>query len=192
VTGGPLPVEIGAPAGVADLDGFVAAETEERRWEIETLVTADWALRVLHLARTQLDAIDQQAGEFRRQVDEWADHQMRAPLRTVDVMTDRLAAYALRQRAATGAKSVATPHGHVTTRARPARVVIDDTAAVLAWATVAHPELVEVVRRVPPQAVAAAVTITETDTGFVAVDSSTGEVVPGVVVVPSTIGVVVQ
>lgn len=137
-----------------DLAHFTAADRPYGdpvvRWSIETIGTAEWAMRVVARADRAIAAVAVQAAEWHRQIDEWAAGEQRDPEATRAFFDEHLRRWALGERARTGKATTKVPSGVVRTTEQPPRVKIDDPDVFVVWAeTVAggdHPELVDVVK----------------------------------------------
>lgn len=125
-----------------DQEAELAPEVEA--WHIRSVPEAEWAMRLLAALQKEADAVGEQAGLFRDQIDWWERDQLRPILRKLDFFRDHLEAYALELRELTGKKSLALPSGQVTTHATKARVVITDPEAFMAWLE-GQPEEVQLV-----------------------------------------------
>lgn len=107
---------------------------ELRSWVPDTLGKAEWAMAKLANAERLLDALGVQRTEFIDRINAWYTAAARPLARTVDFFSMGLQRYALEHRRVTGQATVAVPSGKVGTRKAPARVLVDDEAAVIAWA----------------------------------------------------------
>ena len=106
---------------------------EHLRWEITDDGAAEWALRKLDEARSNLLAVNRQADEFAAplrerlaRVDEWRRNASEGSRRSVEFFTAHLERWALARRERTGAASQHLPSGAIETRRVPASVKLDD------------------------------------------------------------------
>jgi phage host-nuclease inhibitor protein Gam len=101
----------------------------------------------LALTESELAAIEAQRAEWQLQLDDWHDAVMRRPMKRRALFVGWLTDYARRQRDETGGATLTLPGGRVTSRRNPAKLVVTDPEAVLAWARQCAVEVVkEVVR----------------------------------------------
>jgi hypothetical protein len=106
---------------------------------------ADWALRVLHEANIRIDEIDRQFTQFVAGLEAWRETQTKTYRATVAFMTQHLEDYGRRWLATqppSRPKTLSLPSGKVKTRTTESSVVMEDSDAVLAWATTEEPSLV--------------------------------------------------
>lgn len=107
---------------------------EVEAWHIRSIPEAEWAMRLLAALTKEAEAIGEQAGLFRDQIDWWERDQLAPIARKLAFFQDHLEGYALELRETTGKKHLALPSGQVTTRVTKARVTTEDPEAFLEWA----------------------------------------------------------
>jgi hypothetical protein len=97
--------------------------------------TANWVVRKIAEART-----------YQQRIREWAAREEARAAREAEWFLGRyggeLASWVEKQTAGGKRRSVALPAGVAGFRKQPQRVLVEDEAAVIAWAKTAHPELV--------------------------------------------------
>lgn len=131
-----------------DVDALIdAPESVKEPWYPQSAGEADWCMGKLALARSELHAIDAQRLEWQEKLDAWYADVTRQPDDRQRFFTGRLEDYARRQREATGGATLTLPGGKVTSRRNPAKLLVSDPEAVLAWARQCAVEVIkEVVR----------------------------------------------
>lgn len=147
-----------------------------------TTWTASWAMRRLAHARAALAHDEAVAAHEIDRIRAWLAERSARHGRDVTWLEDLLCAHAWAQRDAGGPGTVSTPWGSVTSTLRPAQVRVADKAEALAWASPRG--LVRVTEAVD---VAAAQRVLVARDGVV-IDPSSGEVLPGFVVVAAKRG----
>lgn len=166
------------------IDGAITEdEFRSTGWAITNQGSAAWALARFREALALLTGIDAQAREWHGDVDSWRA-QSAAPLeRTIDFFGENLRRYALllREETAGKTKTVALPGGRIETHetSRP-RLIVDDEAALLAWAKANQPEAVKTEER---PLVSKLAYVVQRDEGAVwgkLIEPGSGEVIPGV------------
>lgn len=160
----PLPPELAAPDAAADawlervateavaladdaaLDasaaGYLLAEEEQpiagagARWTVTDDGSAEWAMRHVVAASTELEHLAQQAAAWSERIAAWFDHRAKPLQAKVAFMGAHLERYALRVRQDTKGKTktVVLPSGVVSTTGSSPKVVIRDEAATRHWA----------------------------------------------------------
>lgn len=150
-------------------------DSDDPIWRVADDTDAEWVMTVLASTNGDRAAIEAQADEYVRRVQEWTDR-MTAPLgRRAQWAVAQLTAWALRRRAdSKGAvKTVRLPSGEVRTRKpRDPHPVVVDTDALVAWCKLHHPDAVTVVETVKQADLAAIAKVGRLDL----VDPGTGEV----------------
>lgn len=115
-----------------------APEDAPTGWVIRSATEADWALERVARARLELLELDAQYEAAVRRLAERRDALRREPTRTVAFFEGHLRMWAEAQKddiCSGRRKSRALLHGRVGWRARPVRLVVQDAAALEAWAT---------------------------------------------------------
>jgi hypothetical protein len=147
----------------ADLEAYMGADQSDptepnadpvARWHIDGTRTAAWAMARLAQANAEWDAINAEADEFIRRIEEWRTARTAGVRRTAEFFANHLTRYALDQRAAGGDKTLSLPNGKVATRVTKARSVIDDPERLLAWAREYAPDMVVTTEKVPAASLA--------------------------------------
>lgn len=96
-------------------------------WRVEADDQAEWAMRKLALAQSELRVMVEQRDEYVARIDQWLDRTSRQTRRTIAYMTERLEDYGVRRRDAGGAATLSLPSGVVkTSKAEPKVEVLDD------------------------------------------------------------------
>jgi hypothetical protein len=163
------------------------AEVRES-FKVTGLETLDWALRKLAEIEAERAGIRDFVLERIGRLEKFAADQDGPLAREADYFRGLAVAYALQQRAADPrCKSVAAPHGTVSTRESGGSWSASDEA--VAWALFAHPELVETTSRLKV-ADAKRLPGVRVDAGQVV--DATGEIIPGIVVSPKVVTATVK
>lgn len=154
------PALIAAPPIAAELDeALLAAHVDAtlpdavQGWQIDSLDAAEWAARRLIAAERRADEVRAQAEIWREPIDRWETDELARLDPAIRYFTDRLRAFALVRRADDERhnKTTRLPSGEITTRSGgEPKVVVEDEAAVIAWAkeTLTEGELPAVVKKV--------------------------------------------
>lgn len=114
-----------------------APEDAPAGWAIRSVGEADWALERIAQARREMAEVDAQFDAAVQRLEERRAQLRREPQRTVDFFSAHLRMWAEGQKDAICSgkrKSRAMLHGRVGWRAKPLRLVINDTAALREWA----------------------------------------------------------
>lgn len=114
-----------------------APEDAPAGWAVRSVGEADWALERIARARLELTELDAQYAAAVQRLAERRDALKREPLRTVAFFEGHLRMWAEEQKATICSgrkKSRAFLNGRLGWRARPVRLVVQDTAALEAWA----------------------------------------------------------
>ncbi len=172
---------------------FIDDESEAvQRWQISGLDTADWAMRKLAETEQKRRVVIQQAQEWRNRIDAWLTAEL-SPLEARAAFFEyHLERYALAQREADPkAKSLRLPSGTVRTTSKGPKVIVADEEAVIEWAKSSLGDraasVVRTTERVMVGELKEVVRMVETEDGFYAAVSESGEVVPGVEVEPPSV-----
>jgi ribosomal protein L13E len=129
------------------VDALDPQESVKEPWYIQSPGDAEWAMGRLSLTESELAGIEAQRSEWQQQLDDWHDAVMRRPMKRRALFVGWLTDYARRQREETGTATLTLPGGKVTSRRNPAKLLVTDPEAVLAWARQCAVEVVkEVVR----------------------------------------------
>lgn len=161
-------------ASAFDPEGFEDTEEQRERFKIDGPGTASWALRKLGQARRQIvDNQDLYAAEVAR-LDEWVEDACKAPERDVAFFEGLLRDWHEEQLAADPKrKTVSLPGGQLVAAKNPDSMVIDNET-FMPWALEDKPEWVRTKHEPDKAAIKKAC----------GVDAETGEIAPGVTVVP--------
>ncbi len=192
MTAEPLPPELALdaePFAVDDLDAALATAEPTfpgstfdtpRAWQITDDGAAEWAMRRLAEADAELRDLSQRATDWSNRIREWFEHRAKPLERRADFFRGHLHRYALARREAGAGATLSLPSGKVSTLPGRLRVELADADAFRAWAAAnpTHP----LVRCSYELAKAdASKVLVQAEAG--AVDSTTGELVPGVALV---------
>lgn len=172
-----------APIG----DGFTPA-SRAGMWRIEDDRQASWALAKLAAAQAELAAIDDEYQGRLHLLNGWLAARGGKPRRTLEFMTDRLTAYALRlRREDPKAKTLLLPEGKVSTRvpSSPWKVEVGNRGALVAWALANAPEGMLRPSLAPTGEWLDRFDIVERDGTAKVVDPETGEEIPGLWATPA-------
>lgn len=109
---------------------------EREGWQVDGDKTAIWALRKLADAEREVRRCTELHADERERIDEWLDHATRSPLRTIEFMRAALIDYRhrLEDEKPDLPPTYKLPHGTITRRSQPMRVVIDDLGEFCDWA----------------------------------------------------------
>lgn len=171
----------------------VIAQEERERFQITDDKQAAWAMRKLAAIRKRQAEVSGIADLERERIAAWETQQIEALSGDTAYFTGLLVQYARTERDANDRKSVVLPHGSVKSRAGSRRVEIVDADAFTVWAQKNAPTLVRV--RVEPDKAAIRAAIPDDvmrATNPLPVDSTTGEVMPGVSITRSEITYTVE
>lgn len=144
-------------------------------WVITDTGAAEWAMAKLAQARAVKAAAQQQYDAWHAQLAEWYTKATADATRTEAFMQDRLAAYALHQRAEGGPATLRLPSGSVATRkgGKPT-IHVDDADALLQWLHGSLPGAVRTKEEVAKADLLAACQVVERGTGCYWVHLSDG------------------
>lgn len=127
-----------------DVEAILDAEEPAKDpWYPQSAGEADWCMGKLALVESELDAIEAQRTEWQLQLDDWHATVTRRPTKRRELFVGYLTDYARRQREETGVATLTLPGGKVTSRRNPAKLVVADPEAVLAWARACAGEVVK-------------------------------------------------
>lgn len=158
------------------------------RWRITDDGAAEWAMRMLALATTQVELAEASAQQWRLEVDDWLDTTTAKPRATVAYMQAQLQRYAIDRRKAGGSPTLNLPSGKVATRPTKDKIVITDAEKVLAWAKGLGRsvlDLVAPVKRTPMVSnLYEVVSLQHCEDGDVVPMDADGARVPGITVTP--------
>jgi hypothetical protein len=122
-----------------------ALEPIKDPWRPQSDGEADWAMGKLALVESELGAIEAQRAEWQQRLNDWHATVTRRPKARQALFVGYLTDYARRQREETNQATLTLPGGKVTSRRNPAKLLVSDPEAVLAWA---RHNAVEVVKEV--------------------------------------------
>jgi hypothetical protein len=166
------------PGDYPDADDTAVAallDGDTPHWRIDGDQDAEWVMSLAGPTDASLAAIEAQEREYVDRVRDWS-RRMSAPLLSRrGWITAQLTAWALRRRADTRGqiKTFKVPSGEVRTRKAPdPSPTIVDMDAVVAWAKLHHPDIVDVKESVKVAALGKVVKVGAIDV----VDPQTGEV----------------
>lgn len=167
-------------------------DVEYRRWQIEDLRGADWAMRKLAAAKAYIAEAQHAADLWTAEIDDWYRRTTVKAASTVAYMEAALVEYALGRRDETGEKRLALPGGEVQTVESQPRVVVSDEDAAIKWAEESgHWEAVQLRKSFLVSKIRDAVKVVtwidEDGETYAVVDVATGEFVPGLDVVPGRV-----
>jgi len=157
-----------------DNENSPAPEVREA-FRVEDDQQATWAMRKLAAARNRIAEIESIANAEIDRIQEWADAECRQPMRDAEYFKFILTEYARDQRATEGRKTISTPYGAVKSRMSQEKFVVEDQDAFLEWARKNHPEFIRV-KELPDLV---ALKDSALNVPGAAVDSESGEVIPG-------------
>ena len=158
-------------------------------WRITDDSSAQWALRKLKAEIDRLDDINAQAVAEIAKVENWRELVSKSHKQTVTYFENQLRDYMLRVREEEGRKSIVLPDGEVQSRTIKAKAQVADKELFLKWCLANHREGWIRTKEEPNlEAVKDAVEFN----GDSVVDTLTGEVVEGLVVVEEDITVSVK
>jgi hypothetical protein len=178
-----------------DDDPAAWGETAYQPWVPPDIDQAEWAMATLRSLSADLEEIDVQYETWRNQLDEWKADAVRGTHRRAEHLRASLIAYAERWRAQDPTRrTLILPSGRVSaTVPKKGRLQITDHAALIAWlhndtrADVIDPE--QVIKHIEDEVLVSKVAEyvepwRDKDGRWVAIDKGTGEVVPGMAVIP--------
>lgn len=168
------PLEVSTP-----LDAEVETDEQRERFRIEDDRAATWAMRRLYATESKVREFEQIAAEEIARVNDWLA-QVIAPLdRDRNYFTGLLTQYARQQRDAEGRKSIALPHGKITSRATSPKWHVNDEQTI-EWARMSCPDVIVTKESLSLTAMKERFQVADGR----AIDEN-GEVVPGVVIDPA-------
>jgi hypothetical protein len=168
---------------VMDWDEPDTGSEDRERFRVENDSQAVWAMRKLAAAKARLNDIALIAESEIARVQHWAEQQSREPMRNTEYFEGILVEYGMSQRAE-GRKTVSTPYGAIKSRTGQPKYTFTDRDEFIAWAKANRPGWVAV-KEEPALSVIRA----ETEG---AVDSDTGEIIPGLSVDPASVSFSVE
>lgn len=167
-----------------EIEGLHEQEQEEarQRFKIENTEQLAWALRKLAAIKAKENEVRRLADAERQRISDWEQKELTALERDRSFFEGLIAEYAAKQREADPKWKASTPYGRVSFRRQPAKWEWKDDASLVAFLEAnGHDSLVRVKKEPDKNAVKKAF---QTTADGKVVDPNTGEVVPGVVVVP--------
>jgi phage host-nuclease inhibitor protein Gam len=170
------------------VDDETLLDTEES-WSVQSYGEAEWACAKVAAVDAELARLDQQYEEWLERLNDWRNAAVKPLQQRREFFAGHLADYLRRLREADPrTKSLSLPSGKVSSRITPARPVVVDEAAVIAWVHASdHAELVKVAEFIRLSELRKFVVVD----GEKVVDPSTGDVLPGVAVEPEHLNVTV-
>ncbi len=118
-----------------DVEAIIdAQEPVKEPWYPQSDGEADWCMGKLALVESELAAIEAQRSEWQRRLNDWWADATKAPARRHAFFAGRLEDYAQQRRKETNQATLTLPGGKVTSRRNPAKLLVTDAEAVLAWA----------------------------------------------------------
>lgn len=163
-------------------------EGAEPGFRVTDLSSATWAMaRVREARKAQQEVLDVAQAEMVR-INRWVESAATPYARRAEYFESLLAAYARERRVATDGreKSVSTPYGRVSTSSRAAKLVVVDPDAFIAWADKYRPMAIE---RKPRILLSRLGDVSPDEATLLALDTISGEMVPGLSVEAATINV---
>lgn len=152
MTDAPLPAELAVdeepfPVEAVDQmsllrDGDLPDEAAKAyHWRIEDHGAAEWAMRRLAEARANIAAVEEQAAEWNRRIDEWTAKVLAPLLNREQFFLANLEDYGLRVREASGdeVKTLLLPSGKIKTASHGPKVKVGDPLGFADWAA-ANPD----------------------------------------------------
>ncbi len=138
---GEVPSAIGRP----DDPDLERVDAEIARWRITGPATAQWAMAKYAALTAQIEAAEEQAGEWRQRIDAWFDQAARRLEQRRRFFAGHLGRYAIEQRQLDpkANKTTYLPSGTVATTERAEQVDIGNKAMLIAWAKEKHPDLLK-------------------------------------------------
>ena len=168
------------------LEAFLTGEVDYQTFSVDSLSSASNAIKRLSVAQRKIDAIKEEAEAEVRKIAEWVERATKGPQQDVTFFSESLKAWMLRVREETGEKSVELPDGSIHSRELKAKPQVQDKELLIKWAQNNGREAwLREKLEVNLEALKDDVTID----GDLVVDSLTGEIVEGVVVVEADISV---
>jgi len=155
---------------------------ERERFTITDDQQATWAMRKLMSLRKRQAEIDALARVEIERIESWHLHASGGLIADTNYFTGVLVEYARAERETNDRKSISLPYGMVKSRAGSRHVEVSDVAAFTQWAQANSPTLLRV--RVEPDKAAIKASLKDEGTAGV-IDTTTGEIVPGVTIVQS-------
>lgn len=92
---------------------------ETSPWTIDSLESADWALRKIAVLKKKNDEIHQLAEKERERISEWEDKETHSNQESIAFFESKLADYLYELRKNDPKAKIKTPHGTVSTRKQP-------------------------------------------------------------------------
>jgi phage host-nuclease inhibitor protein Gam len=158
---------------------FSDDEERRERFRIDGPNTASWALRKLAQARKRAAEVDALAAEEVRRINEWNDEAIKPHNRDIEYFESLLRAWHDEQLAEDPKlKTVSLPGGKLQARQNPDHVEIEDAETFIQWALNNHSSWVRVKYEPEKGAIKKAGGVVP----------GTGEIAPGVSVVPGEMG----
>lgn len=165
-----------------DPDGAPEVGDETSPWQVVDDSAAEWCLRKIARAHRELRRLEAVADAETSAIRAWLDQASAGPARTIEFFESKLVDYRRRLEADDPdlPKTYRLPAGELVRRAGRVRSTVTDPEAFCAWALAEAPEAVTV--KPTPGSIVRSDRFEATDDGAV-VDTTTGEIVPGLVVV---------
>lgn len=151
-------------------------EEVKERFKISNLDTANWAMRKINAYKNQQAEVDELAEKELQRINEWKEKEKKKTQRSIEFFESLLTGYLYEQRQIDAKFKVSTPYGSVSTRKQQPKWEIDQENLV-AW--LKENNKVDLIRTKEEPAIKE-IKETFSITGVNAVDSNTGEVVPGI------------
>ena len=161
-------------------------EFDHEMWLVDSDSKAEWALRKLKAAYERLAEIDEQIADEQRKMVDWKVRVVRSPARDITFFENQLRAYMIRVRDEDGRKSLVLPDGVIESRTINAKAQVTDKELFLKWCLANHRE--GWIRTKEEPNLEALKEGVEFD-GESVIDSQTGEIVEGLVVLEADISV---
>lgn len=94
----------------------------KKAWEVDSLESANWALRKIAALDKNNKEIEKLANNERQRIDEWQKKETENNQQTIDFFTEKLSKYYAELLLINPKEQIKTPYGAVTTRKIPAKL----------------------------------------------------------------------
>lgn len=172
---------------IPSLAEFDSTPVSTEHFTVDNDAKANWALRKLGEIRKQIAEAEALAAAERLRIDMWLDRVTQSFDHDITYFEHQLKAYADKQRAE-GRKTVELPHGKIKSRAVAAKLEVVDKELFLKWARESAPHVIKIVES--PSMTVMNDNIDKTEDG--PVFAGTGELVPGLSVVPASVSITIE
>lgn len=171
-----------------DLEESQVLEEENQGWKIDSLDSADWALRKITAMKQANEEIKRFADRDRERIDDWEQKETQSNNDSISFFEHKLAEYLYEKRKTDKKAIIKTPHGRVSTRKQPDKWEIRSDDAIKEFEELGLKDFIRTKKEINKKDLKEAVVVT--DGGKVVTED--GEVLKSVKVVPQGETVVVK